>query len=199
MSRQASKAGAIVCVWMNVDRRYDEELHAWYETEHVPEILALDDFLSGRRYYADESPLRYLALYETVDEGSAGAPGFQGIVARPTPWTSRIRALFGEQRRRSNFKLLLDAGPGAETNSSPRAIVTVDLEGPADMAAGAMRLEALEGCSRYRAYADVTKPSLGFEIHDFDDIDAARAAAAALQRPGRVVELRIAVGTPRVK
>src|SRR3982074_2059476 len=45
----------------------DDEVgfNAWYDQEHVPNRLAVEGFLSGRRYAAaeDEGP-RYLALYD---------------------------------------------------------------------------------------------------------------------------------------
>ncbi|RYE71337.1 MAG: hypothetical protein EOO81_06165 [Oxalobacteraceae bacterium] len=193
MSNDNRTAGAMVCVWMDVDRNYDEELNDWYETEHVHDIVGIDGFLSGRRYYDDTHRLRYLVLYEARDASVEPGPGFQGAVARPTKWTERIRRLFGENRRRSNFRLLAEAG----TPVDAPAIVTVDRKGLAEPAEAEERRAASAGCIRYRSYVDVNAADAGFEIFEYVDKASATKAIENLRAETRnEVSMRLAIGVP---
>ncbi|TCR63989.1 DUF4286 family protein [Bosea sp. BK604] len=69
----------------------EEELNAWYDTEHIPERLAIDGFLSGERYVSAVRQRRYLALYDLTDVEVLRSPGYMAFVGdRFTPWTKRI-------------------------------------------------------------------------------------------------------------
>lgn len=54
----------------------DEAFDAWYDDEHIPDVLAVPGFVAAQRFrLADEtagkpSPWRYLALYEIAPEGA---------------------------------------------------------------------------------------------------------------------------------
>jgi hypothetical protein len=56
----------------------DEEFNSWYETVHMPEVLALSGFVAARRYEtAEDKPdvPRYMAVYEIegdADEAMGG-------------------------------------------------------------------------------------------------------------------------------
>ena len=71
----------------------EEELNAWYDTEHIPERLAIDGFLSASRYVSAARARRYLALYDLTDVGVLQTPGYMAFVGDNfTPWTKRILA-----------------------------------------------------------------------------------------------------------
>jgi hypothetical protein len=62
---------AIMAVYSNpADAAREDEYNSWYETTHVPEVLALPGFVGATRYrLADEqlggeSEHRYVAMYE---------------------------------------------------------------------------------------------------------------------------------------
>jgi hypothetical protein len=186
-----TNADGMVAVWLNVRPEHEEEFNDWYELEHVRDVIAIDGFVSGRRYYDASARLRYLALYETVDDTVEPGPGFQGLVAHPTPWTTRIRRLFGDMRTRTNFRKIADTGLDQE----PGAIVTVHARGAAAPADAQARRAAVPGCLRYRGFHESGLPANRFEIYDFDGMDAARAAGETL-RAGGEVSVRVAVGTP---
>jgi hypothetical protein len=44
----------------------EDDYHHWYEHTHMPEVLRVPGFVSGRRYveHGDGGGLRYLAVYE---------------------------------------------------------------------------------------------------------------------------------------
>ena len=42
----------------------EENYHRWYDTQHIPDVLAVPGFTSARRFAAEvEGETRYLALY----------------------------------------------------------------------------------------------------------------------------------------
>lgn len=69
----------------------EEEVNAWYDTEHIPERLSIDGFLSASRHLSASRARRYLALYDLSDIGVLQSPGYMAFVGeRFTPWTKRI-------------------------------------------------------------------------------------------------------------
>jgi len=46
----AKKGRGIFLVYTDVDPTHEEEFNAWYNTEHLPELLSLPGFLDAARY-----------------------------------------------------------------------------------------------------------------------------------------------------
>ena len=47
------KGDALLLVYADlIDSKHEEEFNAWYNTEHLPELLALPGFLDAARYVA---------------------------------------------------------------------------------------------------------------------------------------------------
>jgi len=113
----SSSAQGLIAVWLDVAADREEEFNAWYDLEHLAQVVALPGFVGGRRYRCDEAPLRYLAWYDTVDEKVETGEAFQRLIAEPTPWSQRMRRLYGDKRERFNFRLMRDVGqtPGRDT------------------------------------------------------------------------------------
>ena len=69
----------------------EEELNAWYDSEHIPERLSIDGFLTASRHVSATRARRYLALYDLRDVGVLQSPGYMAFVGENfTPWTKRI-------------------------------------------------------------------------------------------------------------
>ena len=105
-----SAANGLIAVWLDVAADREEEFNAWYDLEHIKQVVALPGFVAGRRFFCADAPLRYLAWYDTRDETVEPGPEFQRLVAQPTPWSRRMRKLYGEKRERFNFRLMRDVG-----------------------------------------------------------------------------------------
>ena len=61
----ARKGRAIFLVYTDLaDPKYDEEFNAWYNTQHLPQLLELPGFLDAARYVAIKGGPKYLAAYE---------------------------------------------------------------------------------------------------------------------------------------
>jgi hypothetical protein len=85
----AKKGRAIFLVYTDlVDPKYEEEFNAWYDTEHLPQILGLPGFLDGARYSAVKGGPKYLAAYELESVEAVQRPEFEN---RPRPpWDRRM-------------------------------------------------------------------------------------------------------------
>ena len=48
----AKKGNGIFLVYVDIDAKHDKEFNDWYNTEHLPELLAVPGILSAARYKA---------------------------------------------------------------------------------------------------------------------------------------------------
>lgn len=190
-------AAGLITVWLDVDARDEREFNDWYVGEHVPEVVGLEGFVTGRRYHCPESPLRYLAWYETVDEHVEPGPHFQRIVANPTPWSQRIRRLYGDRRERLNFRIASSAGDAPAPDAPWLYHLQVDVEPSKEAAFAAWcddgRLHALvrlPGVARARRYVAVgaqARHLLAIELATADALDGTAFDPAARDPDGAML------------
>ena len=84
----AKKGNGIFLVYADIDAKHDKEFNDWYNTEHLPELLAVPGILSAARYKAVKGDPKYLAFYELENVGVLRTPAFS---SRPrTPWGQRV-------------------------------------------------------------------------------------------------------------
>jgi hypothetical protein len=69
---------------------WDDEYNRWYWEEHLPGLLAVPGYRSGRRYVAIEGAPKYMAMYELDSMDAYRSREHDEAVA--TPWTARVRA-----------------------------------------------------------------------------------------------------------
>src|SRR5262245_58802386 len=86
----AKKGRGIFLVYIDIDPAHEDECNAWYNTEHLPELLSLPGFLDAARYVAYKGVPRYLAVYELESAEMMKTAEFQKWRANPSPWSRRI-------------------------------------------------------------------------------------------------------------
>jgi hypothetical protein len=86
----AKKGRGIFLVYTDVDPKYEEEFNAWYNTEHLPDLLSLPGFLEAARYVAYKGGPKYLAVYELESAEALKSAEFQKVRANPSPWSRRV-------------------------------------------------------------------------------------------------------------
>lgn len=123
------QANGLITVRLHTAAQYDDEFNDWYNLEHVPQVTALPGFVRTRRYFCDSADIRYLAWYETTDEKVESGAHFHSIVSDPTPWSQRMRKLYGNHRERMNFKLMCDVGQAPAPDAPWMYIVHTDIPG----------------------------------------------------------------------
>jgi hypothetical protein len=85
----AKKGPAIFLVYADLaDERYEEEFNAWYDTEHLPQLLTMPGFLDAARYVAVKGGPKYLAAYEVESAEAVQTPEF--LNRRVPPWDRRM-------------------------------------------------------------------------------------------------------------
>ncbi|PZW48044.1 hypothetical protein C8P66_10648 [Humitalea rosea] len=89
----------ILLVLMNPPPAFEEEFNAWYDTEHIPERLAVPGFETGLRYMALAGAPRYLAIYDLAALAVMDSPDYLRVALdRSSPWTKRVTARARVQR-----------------------------------------------------------------------------------------------------
>jgi hypothetical protein len=84
------KGNGIFLVYTDIDPKDEEEFNAWYNTEHLPDLLGLPGFLDAARYVAEKGGPKYLAIYELTSAAAFQSAEFQKYRANPTPWSRRM-------------------------------------------------------------------------------------------------------------
>ncbi len=81
-----------------VDERHEEELNAWYDSDHLPRLAAVPGVIGAARFRLLRGEAqRYLAAYRLEAPEVFESPAW--LAARDTPWTPRARGFFRNPRR----------------------------------------------------------------------------------------------------
>jgi hypothetical protein len=84
----ANKGQAVLLVYTDIEPKYEEEFNAWYDTEHLPKLLALPGFLDAARYVATKGGPKYLAAYELESLDAVQGPAF--VNRSRSAWDQRM-------------------------------------------------------------------------------------------------------------
>ncbi len=78
-------------VMMQPPPAFEEEFNAWYDSEHIPERLAVPGFLTGLRYVCVGGHPRYLAMYDLESYDVLQSPAYNKVgYGNASPWTKRV-------------------------------------------------------------------------------------------------------------
>jgi hypothetical protein len=78
-------------VTMHAPPAFEEEFNAWYDTEHLPERLAVPGFETASRYVCVSGHPRYLAMYDLARPEVLDSPEYLSVAfANSSPWTLRV-------------------------------------------------------------------------------------------------------------
>ena len=84
------KGAALLMVYVDIDPDQDADFNAWYNDEHIPDLLNLPGFLNAARYEAAKGGPRYLACYELESAAAMQSDAFQAYRSNPSEWSQRI-------------------------------------------------------------------------------------------------------------
>ncbi len=78
-------------VMMQAPPAFEDEFNAWYDTEHIPERLAVTGFETGIRYVCLNGSPRFLAIYDTHSPKVLESPEYLRVsFDKASPWTKRV-------------------------------------------------------------------------------------------------------------
>lgn len=87
----SSDRKGFLIVLMDPPPAFEEEFNAWYDTEHLPQRMAVPGFETGRRYVCIRGAPRYLAIYDMTSPAVLESEAYlQVSLDRSTPWTKRV-------------------------------------------------------------------------------------------------------------
>lgn len=75
----------------------EDELDAWYATEHLPGLAAVPGTVCAQRFVDDIGSPRHHACYDLHTRETFGSPAW--LAVRATAWSDRVRPHFRETRR----------------------------------------------------------------------------------------------------
>lgn len=78
-------------VLMQPPPAFEEEFNAWYDTEHIPERVAVPGFEAGLRFVCTDGHPRYLAMYDLANHDVLKSPAYLKVAFdQSSPWTKRV-------------------------------------------------------------------------------------------------------------
>ena len=129
----AKKGGAILLVYTDlIDEKYDEEFNAWYDTQHLPQLLGLPGVLDAARYVAVKGGPKYLAAYEVESVDTVLGPTWEN---RPIPpWDKRMSPrVVGKNFTRILGEQIFPSGPIDTGQGLPPALQIGRMSVPEDV------------------------------------------------------------------
>jgi hypothetical protein len=83
-----SESKALLVVKVEIDPADDEEFNRWYDVEHMPQKLAEEGFVSGRRFKSFTEPNTYLIVYELENPEAVTSAAYMS--QQPTEWGKSV-------------------------------------------------------------------------------------------------------------
>jgi hypothetical protein len=84
-------AKGVLLVLMQPPSTLEEEFNAWYDSEHIPERLAVPGVETGLRFISTGAAPRYLAIYDLADDTVLDTEEYLRVAGdRSSPWTKRV-------------------------------------------------------------------------------------------------------------
>jgi hypothetical protein len=81
----------------DVEAEHEEELNAWYNTEHLPGLAAVPGCILATRWRNLSHAPRYIAAYDLLAPDVTEHPAW--LAVRNTAWSSRVRPNFRNPKR----------------------------------------------------------------------------------------------------
>lgn len=101
----------VITIWHDIAIDRQEDFYEWHNREHVPERIAIDGFLRGRRYISIEGEPLFFNLYNVRDRAVLASPAYLSRLNSPTDWTRKANTYFSNESR-SLCEVLYSAGVG---------------------------------------------------------------------------------------
>ena len=168
-----------------------DELNDWYDTEHIPQRLALPGFVRAERWMTNDGQPVSIVLYELESLGVLTGEHYRGVTgANLSPWSRRILPKCDRNRFEADLTLHL-ARPGVERaeglllvgmNVAPDAEEEFDRWYVEEHVPSLYALPGVLGARRYRAAAGAQKHLAMYHLAH-PDVQASPAWAKAIDTP----------------
>ncbi len=90
MQRSSLTNDGILAVWNDCAPGHEDEYEAWYQSEHLPERVAVPGFIRGRRYLAISAAYQFFTYYEVDSPKILTSQAYRSRLDSPTEATRKI-------------------------------------------------------------------------------------------------------------
>ena len=91
VSREETMAKGILIAAMDFSDVAEDEFNTWYDTEHVPERLAVPGFINAQRWIGSSNPKQSVALYDLAARDVLFSDSYKAVGGdNGSPWTKRV-------------------------------------------------------------------------------------------------------------
>ena len=149
------KGTALLMVYVDIDPEHDADFNAWYNEEHLQDLLNLPGFLNAARYEALKGGPRYLACYELASVEAVQSEAYQKLRRESSAWSQRISL----STRGRNFSRIVGTQIYPEAND-PHVLGRG--MAPALQVGRMIVPESLE--SKYNTYYDTVRTPANLEV-----------------------------------
>src|SRR5262249_46335274 len=89
----------------------EDEFHDWYDTEHIPERLAVPGFINADRWIGSANPKLSVATYDLDEVGVLHSAPYKAVGgANGSPWTKRVTSRVNHVIRLEGHQILPGGG-----------------------------------------------------------------------------------------
>lgn len=185
------EARAALIVVMNCEPVPADEIDDWYDTEHIPQRLALPGFVGAQRWQAADGTRTSVVIYELESLAVLTSAPYKGVTgANLSPWSQRILGKCSRRRFEADLTLHL-AKPGTHRaeglllvamNVEPAAEDEFDRWYAQEHVPALFALPGVLDARRYRAVAGDQKHIAMYHLTE-PDVQASPAWAKAIDTP----------------
>jgi hypothetical protein len=116
----------LLAVYAGIPAEIEEDFNKWYNTQHIPERLAITGFQSAARYEALKGEPKYLALYELEDASVLEKPEYKKLGENPNDWDKRIMPRL-QVEARTIYERIFTCGEASQAHAPFLLSVRLDI------------------------------------------------------------------------
>jgi hypothetical protein len=126
----AAAPPGLLFVMTDIPAEVEADFNDWYDTEHVPERLAIPGFRGAQRYRTVEGAPAYQALYDLENVAVLDTPEYKLRLERPTEWSSRIMPQFRNAHRGVYTQIFPEGAEAGPPPAGTDALLLVGIAPP---------------------------------------------------------------------
>lgn len=121
-----TRGSHLLTVYANIPAEIEDDFNQWYNTQHIPERLAIEGFQSAVRYESLKGEPKYIALYELGNPGVLETPEYTKLRQNPNGWDKRIMPELKVERR-NVYEQIFSCGDAPDTHTPFILSVGIDI------------------------------------------------------------------------
>jgi len=121
-----TRGNHLLAVYVGIPSEIEDEVNKWYNTQHVPERLAIPGFQSAARYVSLEGTPKYMAFYELDHANVLETPAYKRLGENPSDWDKRILPNM-QVEARTVYECIFTCGEAGAQHASYLLSVRLDI------------------------------------------------------------------------